>query len=91
MIDKKSEIEQIEEMIIKSESPFLTENSYKIIQKLGHKLKGGFNMYGFKEQASIGSAIEEAAREHDFQAIKNSINLLKSSLNNIEIRYVNID
>ncbi|MBF0112907.1 MAG: response regulator, partial [Desulfamplus sp.] len=91
MIDKKSEIEQIEEMIIKSESPFLTENSYKMIQKLGHKLKGGFNMYGFKEQASIGSAIEEAAREHDFQAIKNSINLLKSSLKNIEIRYINID
>ncbi|MBF0203708.1 MAG: response regulator [Desulfamplus sp.] len=91
MGDKKSEIEQIQEVIRKSESPFLTENGYQMIQKLGHKLKGGFNMYGFKDQGSLGSAIEEAAKQHDFQAIKNSLNLLESSLSDIQIRYVNID
>ncbi|MBF0379156.1 MAG: response regulator [Desulfamplus sp.] len=97
LIDKKSEMEKISELL-KTPDPcnenqpnLLTENVYKLIQQLGHRLKGGFNMYGFKVQGSISSAIEEAAKNQDFNTIQNNVNLLKSSLNDIQVRYVKVD
>ncbi|MBF0572989.1 MAG: response regulator [Desulfamplus sp.] len=95
--DKKSEIEKISQLLKtayphnENEPKPLTENDYKSIQQLGHRLKGGFNMYGFKEQGAISSVIEDAAKNQNFDKIQNNVDLLKSSLNKIEVRYVNMD
>ncbi|MBF0398724.1 MAG: response regulator, partial [Desulfobacterales bacterium] len=81
--DKKGELETIFEL--------LNKNDYDRIQKVGHKLKGGFNMYGFTRLGAISSAIEEAAKQKDYDKIKNNIEFLTACFQNIRVKYVNMD
>jgi CheY-like chemotaxis protein len=81
--DKRAELETIGEM--------LKANDYDRIQKMGHKLKGAFNMYGFKFPGEISSSIEEAAKRKDYDGIKNKMELLHEYLGKIRIKYVNMN
>jgi len=81
--DKKADLESLGEMLM--------ANDYEQIQKMGHRLKGGFNMYGFKFLGDISSAIEETAKQKDYNGIKNKMALLNEYLGQIRIKYVNVN
>ncbi|MBF0235158.1 MAG: response regulator [Desulfamplus sp.] len=64
---------------------------FEQIRQLGHRLKGGFNMYGFIFFGEISSAIEESAKRKDYDTIKNNMELLSACWDNIRIKYVNMN
>ncbi|MBF0378795.1 MAG: response regulator [Desulfamplus sp.] len=79
--NKKAEIASIADK--------LTDKDYESIRKIGHKLKGGFNMYGFDKLGEICSMIEDAAKTHDDNVIKDGLTQLEASFEVIKITYVN--
>ncbi|SLM31927.1 putative Histidine kinase [Desulfamplus magnetovallimortis] len=69
----------------------LRDNDYEDICKIGHKIKGGFNMYGFDRLGKLCSNIENGAKERDRNEIEKNLALLKAMLENIKITYVKIN
>ncbi|MBF0101200.1 MAG: response regulator [Desulfobacterales bacterium] len=78
--DKRVEIGKLPELLAKKD--------FNSVQKLGHKLKGGFNMYGFDHLGELSAAIEDAAKAKEINVIKNNMDMLDSCLKDIQIKYV---
>lgn len=64
------------------------DNDFEEMRTLGHKLKGSFNMYGFKQVGNICHALEEAAKEQDAALIADNLKLLEDFLEKMVITYV---
>ncbi|MBF0100063.1 MAG: response regulator [Desulfobacterales bacterium] len=69
----------------------LKAKDFEEVRKLGHKLKGSFNMYGFKRLANICAIIEENAKNEDYTCIQNNIDSLHTEFNQIQITYVHME
>jgi HPt (histidine-containing phosphotransfer) domain-containing protein len=63
----------------------LNAEDYETIGVLGHNMKGSGGGYGFDMITDIGSAIESAAKEKDFERIRKSIDDLLIYLERVDI------
>lgn len=75
--------EQIQIMKIK-----LDEKAFDDISAIAHQLKGSGSSYGFGIITESGKKIESAAKECDYNALKDCIHHLAVDLENIDIVFV---
>ena len=62
--------------------------NFDILQKLGHKLKGTFSMYGFVYLGQLCSGIEAAAIAKDIRTIERNLELLTDFMAKMTISYI---
>lgn len=48
----------------------LARDGFRVIERLGHNLKGVGSSYGFDGISDIGAALEQASRDHDVDGIR---------------------
>jgi HPt (histidine-containing phosphotransfer) domain-containing protein len=61
---------------------------FEALSRIGHKLKGEGGSYGLDAISLYGAAIEQAARNHDTEAIRRCANELTAYLDCVQIEYV---
>src|SRR5690606_25370557 len=59
--NRRKEISELEAAVLRED--------YEFIERLGHKLKGNAETFGFKQLGRIGRELENAAREREQQRI----------------------
>jgi HPt (histidine-containing phosphotransfer) domain-containing protein len=52
----------------------LTSGDLETIERIGHKMKGNAETFGFDPLADIGISLENAAQERDIPTLKNVLN-----------------
>src|SRR5438445_11816305 len=60
---------------------------FESVSKIGHNLKGEGGSYGLDPISLYGAEIEQAARNHDAEAIRGYANKLSLYLDSVEIEY----
>ncbi len=60
---------------------------FEVLSGLGHKLKGEGGSYGLDAISLYGAEIEQAARNHDAEAIRRYANELAVYLESVKIEY----
>ena len=65
----------------------LQQDDYETIQIWGHSLKGAGLGYGFAAISEIGKSLEEAAKPHDSEEVRNLVYQLSSYLEQVEVVY----
>ncbi len=65
----------------------LAGNDFEAIRVLGHTMKGIGGGYGFDAITSIGSAIEQSAKNNNTDEIKYSLDELASYMDHVEVVY----
>ena len=63
----------------------LEANDFASIQRSAHSMKGSGGGYGFDRITEIGSALEEAAKRQDPEAIRERVGDLSDYLDRVEI------
>jgi len=66
----------------------LDNNNFEEVRLLGHKLKGGFSVYGFNVMSGICANIENFAKVKNRFEIEEHLNQLKVFIKNVRIEYV---
>ncbi len=65
----------------------LTEQDFKTIQTLGHRMKGDGGGFGFDRISDIGTALELAAQCHDRSTVEQHIAHLDDFLRRVTVTY----
>ncbi|UVT20946.1 MAG: Hpt domain-containing protein [Nitrospira sp.] len=65
----------------------LTEQDFRTIQNLGHRMKGDGGGFGFDRISEIGAALELAAQRHDRSIVDQHIAQLEDFLHRVTITY----
>jgi CheY-like chemotaxis protein/HPt (histidine-containing phosphotransfer) domain-containing protein len=65
----------------------LDNNNFEKVKLLGHKLKGGFSIYGFNVMSGICANIENFAKVKNRVEIEEYLNQLKVFIKNVRIEY----
>jgi len=65
----------------------LARGDYEAIRIVGHSMKGSGGGYGFDALSEIGSALEQAAKAGDPEAIRRSVGELSTYLARVEVVY----
>jgi HPt (histidine-containing phosphotransfer) domain-containing protein len=60
---------------------------FEALSGIGHKLKGEGGSYGLDAISFYGAEIEQAARNHDAEAIRRYANELAAYLDSVQIEY----
>jgi HPt (histidine-containing phosphotransfer) domain-containing protein len=60
---------------------------FEALSRIGHKLKGEGGSYGLDAISVYGAEIEQAARNHDADAIRRYATELATYLDSVEIEY----
>jgi len=63
----------------------LARNGFRVIERLGHNLKGVGRSYGFDGISDIGAAIEEAGRKQDADEIRAQASALVEYLGRVRV------
>ncbi len=63
----------------------LPRNGFRVIEKIGHNLKGIGRSYGFDGITDIGAAMEVAGRDHDSDEIRRQAVALTQYLKRVRI------
>jgi HPt (histidine-containing phosphotransfer) domain-containing protein len=63
----------------------LENNDFPTIKRIGHNLKGEGGSYGFNAITTIGTQMEEAAKEEDSEKISDLLNQLSRYMARVEI------
>jgi HPt (histidine-containing phosphotransfer) domain-containing protein len=63
----------------------LARNGFRVIERIGHNLKGIGRSYGFDGITDIGAAIENAGRQHDATEIRRQSEALMEYLQRVRI------
>jgi HPt (histidine-containing phosphotransfer) domain-containing protein len=58
----------------------LARGEFKVIERMGHNMKGTGRSYGFDGISEIGAALETAAQTHDAAAIRRQVTALRDYL-----------
>jgi len=87
-----TEMKELIKFFLKEVRTFLNQlneadekNDYKVIEMIGHKLKGGGGSVGYPEISEIGNELELAAIINDNKAVKKHINKLSAYLKTVEV------
>jgi CheY-like chemotaxis protein len=62
----------------------ITAQNAALIRTIGHRIKGLAGSYGFETIGSVGSAIEQAALDHDFERVAAEVQRLVEALREAE-------
>jgi CheY-like chemotaxis protein len=62
----------------------ITAQDAVLIRTIGHRIKGLAGSYGFETIGSVGSAIEQAALDHDFERVAAEVQRLVEALREAE-------
>lgn len=65
---------------IKELREFLEKSDFDSTMMIGHRLKGNGQTFGFPKISEIGIKLEEAAKSHNLEKIKESIENLVSNV-----------
>ena len=63
----------------------LARNGFRVIETLGHNLKGTGRSYGFDAISDIGAALEQASRRHDAAEIRRQADALVDYLRRVRV------
>jgi histidine phosphotransfer protein HptB len=63
----------------------LARNGFRVIERLGHNMKGVGRSYGFDGITDIGAAIEQAGRDHDADEIRRQAAALVHYLGRVKV------
>ena len=63
----------------------LSRNGFRVIERIGHNLKGVGRSYGFDAITDIGAAIESAGRQQDAGAIRRQAEALAEYLRRVRV------
>ena len=66
---------------------YLELNDFENISGLGHTMKGVGGGYGFDEISEIGWEIEQAAKNHNQEAIEKQVERLQYYLDHVQIEW----
>ncbi len=64
---------------------YIEYGRFEDIRMAGHKMKGGGELYGFKEITRLGRLIEQGAENKDMKMIRGALSLLEDYMNRIEV------
>ena len=64
---------------------YLENNAFEEIRTMGHKMKGGGNLYGLEQVTLMGDKIEKAAIALDKKPIEEALAVLEDYLNRVEV------
>jgi len=79
LIKKKTDISELQTAF--------DNNDFEEVRRLGHKLKGGLSVYGFKTMSEICANIENSAKIRSKGEIKEQIDRLNVFIKNVRIEY----
>ena len=65
----------------------LDQSDYETVRILGHSMKGAGGGYGFDGITEIGAVLEQAAKEHNSEAIRKWVGELSAYLDRVEVVY----
>lgn len=63
----------------------LTRNGFRVIERIGHNLKGVGRSYGFDAITDIGAALESAGRQRDVEEIRRQSAALVAYLRRVHV------
>ena len=64
----------------------LDSGNFEQIQSMGHKMKGGGNLYGLAQVSAMGDKIEKAAPGKDKVSIEEALAVLEDYLDRLEVQ-----
>jgi CheY-like chemotaxis protein len=80
---KRDELRQI--------PPLVGNGEFESVRKIGHKLKGSFNIYGFSGPARLGAEIESAAVDRDVDRIRQLAAKTLDYLDRVTVTFESVD
>lgn len=62
-----------------------SDADFKIVQRIGHRIKGSAPSFGFDVAGKIGQHMERSAKKKNIKAVNQSLSLLVEFLDRVEV------